>query len=137
MLQAIAYLFGILGFLISYLFNKITSISAFLAVLSINAVVLGLFLTYLKLLSDVILFFYKNVNSLINYFNKLVTSDGIIGYFIDIISSIGMLSAFQDVFVIFSVFFNTMFSLIASKYAVKGLLFMRESILSLVISKLN
>ncbi|ANE34692.1 putative membrane protein [Campylobacter hyointestinalis subsp. lawsonii CCUG 27631] len=137
MLQVIGYLFGLIGFVITYLFNKITSISAFLAVLTINGMIFGLFLTYVKFLLDIILFFYHNVNNIIKYINGMINSGGIVGYFVDILSSLGFLNAFYDAFVIFSVPFNTMLSFIASKYAVRGLLFMRESILSLVISKLS
>lgn len=84
MLQVIGYLFGLIGFVITYLFNKITSISAFLAVLTINGIIFGLFLTYVKFLLDIILFFYHNVNNIIDYINEMINSGGIVGYFVDI-----------------------------------------------------
>lgn len=124
---------GIFG----WITKKVEALPFFILVLSINVTCIGLFLTYFGFIIKILLFVYKQLNFLITYLSKNATGSTTLDLFNDILSSMRFYEALRDVLNIYSPFITFCFMSLALKFGIKGLIFFRNNILSLVISKLT
>lgn len=110
----------------------------FSKMLVINLSILAILATYLGSIFYVLKFIYDKLNSIISYINNLtLSSDEIIGLFLSVIKSIGLWNAFADSFAIFMPVFLSFFLIFLSKIGITALKGVRESLISLFISKIR
>lgn len=130
---------GIFGFLSKWLVRKAEALPFFLITISINIAFLSLFVLYISAIITFILFVYNKIDDFVKFLNS--NSFGISGeisnLIYNILSSAKFFQALHDVSVIFMPVISSIFLIIAYKVGMHFFKFFRESVLSLVISKLT
>lgn len=102
----------------------------------INAILVGLVVSYATAVLYIINFIYSKFNYIVDYVNNFsVGNDKVITTAIMALKSLGAWNAFCDVMAIFSPIFLSFFLIYATKIGIVVFKFVRETILSFVFAK--
>lgn len=134
----ISSFFGfILEFLKDYIKRKALSFPYFMAVVSINLILLPIVSLYFYSVIKLILFVYNGVKTVINFLNSNIGGSEASNLLNNLLMSVRFYDALSDVFTIFSPILSTVFLIISYKFGIKNLITIRTSLISVVISKLS
>lgn len=102
----------------------------------INAILVGLVVSYATAVLYIINFIYSKFNYIVDYVNNFsVGNDKVITTAIMALKSLGAWNAFCDVMAIFSPIFLSFFLIYATKIGIVVFKFVRETILSFIVAK--
>ena len=102
----------------------------------INAILVGLVVSYATAVLYIINFIYSKFNYIVDYVNNFsVGNDKVITTAIMALKSLGAWNALCDVMAIFSPIFLSFFLIYATKIGIVVFKFVRETILSFVVAK--
>lgn len=130
-------LYGLWDWLKDFIKRKAEAFPFLTAVVLVNGTILFIFSGYIYLAIKLYIFLKERIDYLINYINSLHSQSGIVGLSMNFLSSIGFFQALSDVWIIFSPFLNSFMFILASVFAIRVIRTVRETILSVVISKLT
>ena len=120
------------GKIVDYALRAIT----FSKMVIINAILVGLVVSYATAVLYIINFIYSKFNYVVDYVNNLsVGNEKIVVTAIAVIKSLGAWNAFCDVMAIFSPIFLSFFLIYATKIGIVVFRFVRETILSFIVAK--
>lgn len=120
------------GKVVDYALRAIT----FSKMVIINAILVGLVVSYATAVLYIINFIYSKFNYIVDYVNNLPTGDEkILSTALAFIKSLGAWNALCDVMAIFSPIFLSFFLIYATKIGIVVFRFVRETILSFVVAK--
>ncbi|WP_456058321.1 hypothetical protein [Campylobacter hominis] len=130
---------SIVAFLGKWLVSKAEALPSFLLVLFINVSMLSLFLLYIFAITKLVYFVYQQINKFVNFLNT--ASFGVGGEISDLIYnmlvSARFFDALADVTNIFMPFISSVILIIAYHFGIIVFKTFRETVLSLVVSKLT
>lgn len=120
------------GKIVDYALRAIT----FSKMVIINAILVGLVVSYATAVLYIINFIYSKFNYIVDYVNNFsVGNDKVITTAIMALKSLGAWNALCDVMAIFSPIFLSFFLIYATKIGIVVFKFVRETILSFVVAK--
>ena len=120
------------GKIVDYALRAVT----FSKMVIINAILVGLVVSYATAVLYIINFIYSKFNYIVDYVNNFsVGNDKVITTAIMALKSLGAWNALCDVMAIFSPIFLSFFLIYATKIGIVVFKFVRETILSFVVAK--